>query len=180
MKLVWITDIHLNFVSQERAEAFCRAIVDSEADALLIGGDIAEAEDIELWLRFIENRLQRPIYFVLGNHDYYRGSIVQVKSIIQELASRSSWLRWLDREAVIALTDNTGLIGHGGWGDGRCGDYENSHIILNDYILIEELAGLDQETRRKRLAFLGDEAALHFRGSSALLVKWLSRQATIP
>src|SRR6185369_7985198 len=138
-----------------------RTIVDSEADAVLIGGDIAEAEDIELWLLFLEEWLQRPIYFVLGNHDYYRGSIIQVRSRVEKLASNSRWLCWLDREAVIRLTENTCLIGHGGWGDGRFGDYKNSRVFLNDFIYIKELAGLDQETLRERLASLGDEAALH-------------------
>jgi 3',5'-cyclic-AMP phosphodiesterase len=37
------------------------------------------------------------------------------------------------------LTPNTALVGHDGWGDGRLGDLNWSGVILNDFLLIEEL-----------------------------------------
>jgi hypothetical protein len=66
------------------------------------------------------------------------------------------------------LTPETAIIGHDGWADGRLGDYDRSDIILNDHLLIAELAvcwnGVDVDKRRLKpiLEALGDEAAKHF------------------
>ena len=74
-RLAWLTDIHLNFLHPLRARAFLASLADTEADAFLIGGDIGEATDISQHLNALAHRLQRPIFFTLGNHDFYRGSI---------------------------------------------------------------------------------------------------------
>ncbi len=63
-----------------------------------------------------------PIYFVLGNHDFYRGSIAGMRASIEELHDRGSHLHYLSRTGVIGLTKTTGLIEADGWGDGRYGD----------------------------------------------------------
>ena len=63
------------------------------------------------------------------------------------------------------LTDETCLVGHDGWGDGRLGDYQRSDVMLNDWGLIGEFGGFfeDHEERRAKLHALGEEAATHFR-----------------
>lgn len=43
MKLAWLTDLHLNFLAPEQRQHFLGTIAASDADALAIGGDIAEA-----------------------------------------------------------------------------------------------------------------------------------------
>jgi hypothetical protein len=43
----------------------------------------------------IADRLARPVHFVLGNHDFYRGSILEVRSAVATLASGDERLRWL-------------------------------------------------------------------------------------
>ena len=42
----------------------------TEADCFAITGDIGEARSVERYCRLLESSLQRPIYFVLGNHDF--------------------------------------------------------------------------------------------------------------
>ena len=79
---------------------------------------------------------------------------------------------YLTQTGVVALTEETGLVGHDGWADGRLGDYARSEVLLNDYLLIEELSGLNMDDRLERLHALGDEAAAHFR---ALLPEALGR-----
>jgi 3',5'-cyclic-AMP phosphodiesterase len=162
--LVWVTDIHLNFLSMAAVETFCRRIADESPDAVLVGGDIGEAQDVAAYLQILAEFLQRPIYFVLGNHDFYNGSIVQVRSTVSSLARQSEWLRYLPECGVVALTDYTCLIGHDAWGDGRIGNYSGSGVLLNDYLLIQELTGLDKTTRLRHLNALGDEAADYLRG----------------
>ena len=81
-----------------------------------------------------------------------------------ELCARSPRLHWLNGTGVVGLTAETGLIGHDGWADGRFGDYAGSDVLLNDYVLIEELAGHRTRGRDlERLHALGDAAADHFR-----------------
>jgi 3',5'-cyclic AMP phosphodiesterase CpdA len=158
-RLVWVTDIHLNFVSVTEVEEFCHRIASERPDAVLVGGDIAEAPDVADYLRLLANRIERPVYFVLGNHDFYFGSIANVRSSAAELTRQSEWLRYLPSCGVVELTENSCLIGHDAWGDGLIGDYAGSRVMLNDYLLIEELTGLDQETRLRKLNALGAEAA---------------------
>jgi 3',5'-cyclic AMP phosphodiesterase CpdA len=163
-RLPWLTDLHLNFVTTHHVDALCRAVRDAKADAVLLGGDIGEAPDLVEQLAGLDDRLGLPLYFVLGNHDYYRGSIAAVRAAVAALGERLPRLCWLPRAGVVALTAETGLVGHDGWADGRLGDYARSKILLNDYLLIEELSGLAKGDRLERLHALGDEAAAHFRG----------------
>ncbi len=168
MKIAWATDIHLNFVDEATLLEFCRGIRESGAEAVLIGGDIAEASDLEKWLRFLEQKLERPVYFVLGNHDYYGGDIATVRRCVQTLGS--DLLRWLPSVGIVALTTRTALIGHGGWGDGRLGEFAPAEVLLNDYLLIADLlesAGgpsrssflKNKDELKTKLQQLGDDAA---------------------
>jgi 3',5'-cyclic-AMP phosphodiesterase len=163
MRLAWLTDLHLNFVGLMGADGLCRRILQGQPEALLITGDIGEATDVGKYLEFLDRELGLPIYFVLGNHDYYRGSIAEVRQQVAGLCARSPRLHWLNTTGLVELTPETGLVGHDGWADGRLGDYAGSEIMFNDYFLIRELTGLDAEARLDRLQALGDEAAEHFR-----------------
>ena len=114
-RLVWLTDIHLDFLNDRGIESFCESIVDLSPDAVLIGGDISTASSINRHLDMLEKCLECTIYFVLGNHDFYGGSIEDIRSVVQAQAKGSLLLNWLPASGVIELTENTGLIGHGGW-----------------------------------------------------------------
>lgn len=162
-RIAWLTDIHLNFLSPKRVKAFCRGIVEHNPEAVLIGGDIADARTIKLYLGILEDELSRPIYFVLGNHDYYHGSIAGVRTAIKELCDRSDWLHWLPAAGVVELTEETGLVGIDSWADGRMGNYRDSMVMLNDYSLIKELTGRNQKARLIKLNELGDRAAADLR-----------------
>lgn len=161
--IAWTTDIHLNFIDRQKIDRFCDSIRTVRPDALLIGGDIGEALDVTHYLQLISELIPCPIYFVLGNHDYYRGSIAAVRARATELSVASSTLQWLPQSGIVPLTNDTCLVGHDGWADARFGDYEGSQVMLNDYLLIAEFTGLNKEERRKKLHALGDEAANHFR-----------------
>ena len=79
MKLAWLTDIHLNFLRPPALEAFLAMLADTEADAFVISGDIGEAGDVAVHLYTSPTASAGPVYFVLGNHDFYRGSIAGVR-----------------------------------------------------------------------------------------------------
>jgi len=163
-RIAWTTDLHLDFVeNSKQIEQFCQSIVALNPDAVLIGGDIAIAATLEESLLTLAKYLRRPIYFVLGNHDFYKGSIVGVRGRIAQLTQRASSLHWLSNSSVIELTPSTGLIGHDGWADGRLGNRIRSQVMLNDYFLIQEFIGLAPLRRFATLNELGDEAARYLK-----------------
>lgn len=139
MNLCWLTDIHLNFLSEKERFVFYEQINKKDCAGILIAGDIADAPSLNLILKEMVQALQKPIYFVLGNHDYYHSEINEVKTEIETLCSNNSMLHWLPKEKFVLLNKDTILLGQDGWADGRYGDYQNSSIVLNDSRLIYDL-----------------------------------------
>lgn len=163
MKLAWITDIHLDFLTEPESRKFCRDLATRKPDALVISGDVATATTLEATLRLIADEVRVPAYFVLGNHDFYYGSIAAVRRQMTALTHTDPRLQWLPARGVVSLGDHHALVGHDGWADARHGDPVGSSVAFNDWLLIAELSGLDAEARRPRLRELGDEAAAALR-----------------
>ncbi|MBZ0282206.1 MAG: metallophosphoesterase [Anaerolineae bacterium] len=160
---VWLTDIHLNFLSPVKMEQFYRLVRGTGADSILISGDIGEAPRLVWYLQQLENRLQCPVYFVLGNHDYYHGSFDDVHKAVKQHLNESSYLHWMTTGEIVELAPDVGLIGHDTWADGRCGDFMTSPVMMNDYLIIQDLVGLSKSTLLQKLNTLGDAAAAYFR-----------------
>lgn len=139
MKLAWITDIHLNFIDLATRQKFYQEIIDSECDSVLLSGDIAEAPSIKDLLQELSDFIGRPVYFVLGNHDYYRGQVNEVRSEMTGLTESSEYLFWLPTSGPRRLDKHTFLIGQDGWADGRLGNYHDSRVALNDSRMITDL-----------------------------------------
>jgi predicted MPP superfamily phosphohydrolase len=158
-----MSDIHLNFLSETAAADFLAAVAASPHDGLLVGGDIAEGPTFAGALRELAAQTSRPVYFVLGNHDAYHGSLRATRVAAAGLHESVDNLHWLDASGVFALDDATGLLGHSSWGDGRYGDVRASRAMLNDWVVIAELAELADEMLVQRLQELGAEAAEHLR-----------------
>jgi predicted phosphohydrolase len=137
-KIAWLTDIHLNFLDLEARKLFYQRISDANTDSLLITGDIGEARDICKLLTELSTNIDKPIYFVLGNHDYYFGSVISVREAILALCAQNSKLYWLGKPEIIELNNHTILVGHDGWADGRYGDFDHSPVNLNDSRYISE------------------------------------------
>ena len=151
MRLDWATDIHLNFLDDEEVKAFASSI---DADGLVLSGDISEAIPLLKHLKLLADGANCPIYFVLGNHDFYKGSIEAVQGDLRALDDPR--LVWLSERGAIELSPKTVLLGCDGWGDARYGNYDESPVRLNDFILIEELSGLSKPALKAKLRALGD------------------------
>lgn len=179
MHVLWLTDLHFDHARPERVDVLLEDVRARAASILLIGGDVGEAPNFAGFLERLA-ATDASVYFVLGNHDYYRGSIEAVRSVARGLESRFKNLCWLPDAGVVSITDETALVGHGGWGDARAGNFLRSTVLLNDYFVIEELRELSQSDwtsspipppptavltarLKARLHELGDEAAEHFR-----------------
>lgn len=157
----WITDIHLDQMQSGTLDRLIQLLLDDEPDSIWIGGDISQADSLLENLTLLDDRLQRPIQFVLGNHDFYRGSIPAVRAEVAGFCEKHDRLTYLSESSWLRLGNGVGLVGHDGWADGRIGDYAGSTVMMNDYHLIEELAGLGTIERLPVLQRLGDEAAAH-------------------
>jgi 3',5'-cyclic AMP phosphodiesterase CpdA len=162
-RLAWLTDVHLDFLDEEKQRAFADHLAGCGADAIAIAGDIANARSLEASLGLLASRITLPIYFVLGNHDYYHGAVAPVRAAAARLSKAHHNLHWLPCAGVVPLGAESALFGHGGWGDGRLGDFAGSTVMLNDYLIIADLAGLSREQRLAKLNRLGDEAATFVR-----------------
>lgn len=159
MKLGWMTDIHLNFLNNDGVESFLTNFWSRSVDGWLISGDISEATTIIHFLERIANVSDKPIYFVLGNHDYYRDSLDNTVNKVKELVQNSPRLIWLTWDDVQVIGPGLAVVGDDGWGDGRLGSPHKSPVLLNDFVLIPELSNLPREQLVTKLNQLGDEAA---------------------
>lgn len=163
-RVIWLTDLHLNFADAEAIEGLGQEVAAANADTILMGGDIGESSSV---VRFIERLyavFREPTYVVLGNHDFYGGGIAAVRADVARLCSEVSGLHFLTcASAPVKLTDRVALVGHDGWADAREGDYHRSLVMMNDYRLIDELARFSKQDRLAELHRMGDEAAQHVR-----------------
>lgn len=150
MQLAWITDPHLDFLTPLEVWDFLASVQAKVPDAVVITGDICAAKDLQSILAQFQATL--PVWFVLGNHDAYGGSIRGSRE------TASAFSGYLPKAGVTPLTRETALIGVDGWADGREGDFMNSPVWLNDYLQIDEFRGLEKGAVLQRLHQLGDEA----------------------
>jgi predicted MPP superfamily phosphohydrolase len=110
-KIAWITDSHLNFLEKPEREVFYTQIKEFDVSGVLITGDIAESKNICSLLNEFSTNLNQPIYFVLGNHDYYFSNVVDVRAKIQQACSLNKNLKWLGQGDIIQLNESTVLVG---------------------------------------------------------------------
>lgn len=158
MRLAWLTDPHFDHVSFERFEQLTEQIRNERVDGLLLTGDISQAEDVLFQLERLYAAIGIPIYFVLGNHDFYGGTIATVRQAATAATRRHPDLHYLSTSESITLSDRIGLVGDDGWGDATVGDYERSPVRLADFKHIDDFRLIDQQGWRALLAQLGRQS----------------------
>jgi predicted phosphohydrolase len=162
-RVAWLTDIHLNFLPDAHVDALFAEVAAARPDSVLISGDIAEAHNVCDYLGRIHEAIAAPIYFVLGNHDFYYGSIRETRERAVRFCQEHPRLHYLTVEDFDALSEHVGVVGHDGWADGRLGNYPRSLVKMLDWKLIAELEPHDRLTRWDAIKGLADEAAAHLR-----------------
>lgn len=139
MKYAWTTDCHLDHTDRDDAlVAFAQSLVVTEPAGVFITGDISNANKLVYHLSVIERVVQRPVFFVLGNHDYYGGEIESVRKSMRELSNMSQFLKYLPLSPYVALSPSTALVGHDGWYDAYHGDGTRSRFMMNDWVCIKD------------------------------------------
>lgn len=152
-RLAWATDVHWSHARGPARDEFGQQLYRVKPDALLITGDIAEAKTVRAALADIQRRAACPVYYILGNHDYYGSSVLQVR---QSLTDNP-----VDGATYLATNYSTDLgdfvlVGVDGWGDMRNGNVRGTTVMLADYFHIADLRMLPRDQLIARLNDLGD------------------------
>jgi predicted phosphohydrolase len=156
----WMSDIHLDMVEEGVFSELLQDIVQSDAEGIWLTGDIATGRDVCSWIRKIQLGTGLPVYFVLGNHDYYHSSLYDVNRKVAQLHDEMEDVHWMDRTSIQKISDRGDvLIGVGGWGDARAGSFIDTPIRINDHRLIEEFSNVSREILKERLQKKGQEMA---------------------
>ena len=129
MKLITYSDLHLEFGTGFRLP------LDSEADLLILAGDIITFHDFAR-LNLLLEGWKKPVLFVAGNHEYYNGEPMK-----EGEARFKQWLAEYHPNVVLLrdeAIDIHGVYFFGGtmWTDFNNGDTEAMDIAsrqMNDY-----------------------------------------------
>lgn len=178
--LGWITDPHLPRASPEARRRFLAAVAAHGADGWVVTGDVGHAGSLEDdLLELADAAGARPVWFVLGNHDFYGGSVDEVRARVERLSAGHPTLRWLPATGLVRLDPSTVLLGHDGWADARLGDWQTTPLALNDFRLIAGF-GEGRDARVNRMRELADSAAGYVVRLLYRLVGEPAREAGIP
>jgi predicted phosphohydrolase len=113
-----MTDPHLCFLDSKPGEPvkeLGRYLAKDypEAEVMFITGDIAEAPSVRRHLLALHSGWLKPIWFCLGNHDYYHSAWGEVEKTLQDLPEG---VRFLDPLSAIPVGD-VAVLGQSGWFD---------------------------------------------------------------
>ena len=158
-KLIWLTDLHLDRAAGEDRTRLLNELSNRDYDAAVITGDIATATSVCDHLESLAAACYpRPVYFVLGNHDFYFAAMSQTYDRVASLSRSVPNLRHLHHTGPISLNRHTALIGHHGWADARCGWGSNTVINSPDHRHIPDFQNLSREERYRKMEILGRQA----------------------
>lgn len=143
-KYLWLTDVHLKPWTRSKLLNF---IHDDKPRGVFLTGDISYGPTLYSDLEYLGKKAGRPIYFVLGNHDYHFTSFSKVHSEVRYLCNKYSNLIWMTDHGVESLTDDVALIGAEGWYDARIGDTKYLKYTM-DWYLTEEFKSLSSMEER--------------------------------
>lgn len=164
MTYTWITDPHIDHLESDGFATLINMIKADRSNGVILTGDISCAATCILLLKDLHRKIKIPIYFVLGNHDFYGSWIQSVRSTASMLEEQNSDLRYLTTlTSPIELAPGVGLIGHDGWYDAGYGDFENSPVQMDDLTQIKDFVQLTKAGLGKKLDELGAEAAEHLK-----------------
>jgi predicted phosphohydrolase len=137
--LLWLTDPHLNFLRlPDGAYQFAKCLHEENpnADGLIITGDISSGESLEKHLIQLSQGFPKPIFLILGNHDYYHSSFQCIDDLVTRVTKKFDNLHWLNKGNY--TYNGISIVGICGWYDARHGN-TNSRVELADFRLIEDL-----------------------------------------
>lgn len=175
--LRWASDLHLDHADAAAVASLHLALRQKPDVPVILTGDLSTAPRLIDDLRRLADAAEAPLWFVLGNHDHYHGSVGAVRDAVIALGALHPQIRWLPPAGVVMLDDRIALVGVDGWADGRHGNALTTPLVLNDDRLIAEVAVHPDRLGKlavKRALSDGDATRL-----ATLLERAAARAATI-
>jgi Icc protein len=139
-RAAWVTDIHLNFLSAKQIVDFGKSLSAKDAiDCVLVTGDVSEYPTLMPNIVNFQHSAGVPVYFVMGNHDYYHGSVADVQRLAQSIGDATCGdITWMPSAGLVEATPDTCIIGHDGWYDCRAGSGRKDGFLMADWKYIED------------------------------------------
>jgi predicted phosphohydrolase len=164
LSVLWLGDLHLDKADEQNRDKLFETIRSSESDCVIITGDIASSSHLRDHLTDLASACwPRPCYFTPGNHDYHGSSIAEIEITLERLQNEVPNFHFLDGKRIMALRQDTCLIGHGGWADARAGDGQYTRIDSPDRHAIRDFKGMGRRMALQKMSELGRESAAAIR-----------------
>ena len=138
--LTWLTDIHLEFCSHLTRNELYRSINDAAGEIVVITGDLSAGPHRLAQYVELAEKVRKPTYFVLGNHDRYGTTFANTETVVKRVTAQFSHLARLDGSQLIPLNESVALIGVDGWADGLGGEGPATKARINDFYQILDFA----------------------------------------
>ena len=103
MKLVWITDPHLDFVGELGLLTLAKDIRARRPSALLVSGDLSTANLLPKHLAWLRSAVTCPVNLVLGNHDFYGGTLAGVDGLVGAFCAQHAKFRYVSGRVLLPM-----------------------------------------------------------------------------
>lgn len=141
MKLLVLSDIHNEFGTY-----LPDAGAVNEADVIVLAGDVDLGKNVHMWLQYAFRGVTKPILYVAGNHEYYRGDLVRtfrhMKEDFAEMKERLGLdVRLMENDAHVI--GDVQFVGATLWTDYRLTGNQplamfDAYQCMNDFKLIRQ------------------------------------------
>jgi 3',5'-cyclic-AMP phosphodiesterase len=153
-KILWLTDTHV-----WNKPAFLNAILEEDPDFVFHTGDLTEGPMLEGFLDLLGRELNRPFYFVLGNHDFFLSDFTTTHTKVKALTVKYPNLIWMDEAGIVPLSSDTALIGARGWYDCLAGSQTLIPFSF-DWFMIKDFRALpNMKARIEMFRDLAEQSA---------------------
>jgi predicted phosphohydrolase len=139
MKIQYLSDLHLEFISDDLKINFINLINNCCSDVLVIAGDLDISINIIKTLELLDFLVKKDVIFVPGNHDYWGNQKLLIDEKFKEFNNSSTYVHILNNEFI--NIDNILFLGSTGWIS-----HPNSVKEVNDYGKIFDI-GYGNEVR---------------------------------
>lgn len=153
MKIQIVSDLHLEFLSLNQVEEVAYKISNSPTETLILAGDICSFKrpsiyNLYSFLDVIQERYKNIVY-VLGNHEYYGCSALEVANLIGALNYSRPNLEVLENNYL--TIDDVTFYGTTLWFEETV-EASMKRLYLNDYRKIQDF--IPDEWSRKAIQFI--------------------------
>lgn len=148
-RFAWITDPHFDCLTDLEVVNFLLSIKEENIDGVFLTGDISIADHLIKHLQWMSKIINKPTYYVIGNHDLWGSYLQAVNQNLTQLSDPN--LIYLNYSGDIALNHNTGLIGSNGFYDIAWRQPLTNFVFLWDWFSIKDFRYLPSDTARLNL-----------------------------